>query len=386
MENIKCDIIISGGGMAGLSLLYRALKEGLWHDKHIVVVDKHSKQNNDKTWSFWKKEQTDFDEIISHSWNDLLFYSNSGKQLHLDAAPYTYCTIRSLDFYNFVLAYLKTFPNVSFYLDEVRSWYHKDQQSFLHTARYQFAGEFLFNSIYQKPVLHSHSQYFLQHFKGVIIQLNEPTRLRAAHLMDFRTSQEHGTTFFYTLPLSESVIFVEYTIFSKSLLRPAEYDAKIETYINDELNITQYKVIEEEFGAIPMTDHMFNRFDGSIVNIGTAGGDTRASTGYTFINTQKTISKILHSLKQHGHASFGAETIALKQQLYDSTLLNVLDGNRYQGHQLFYDLFKGTPASTIFSFLDAETSIFEDLQIMKSLRVAPFLKSFLAAVYRKLRG
>ncbi len=191
--------------------------------------------------------------------------------------------------------------------------------------------------------------------------------------MDFRTGQEQGTTFFYTLPVAENELFIEYTLFSKSLLPAAVYDQKIKSYLHDVLKIDTYEILEEEFGVIPMTDHPFKRFDGNIVHIGTAGGDTRASTGYTFTNIQKTIDQILHVYQSAGNPFFEEENISLKHQLYDAALLNVLAKQSYEGHQLFTDLFSKVPAYRIFAFLDAETSVFQDLQIMKSLKVIPFL-------------
>ncbi|MEJ0032900.1 MAG: lycopene cyclase family protein [Bacteroidota bacterium] len=42
--------------------------------------------------------------------------------------------------------------------------------------------------------------------------------------MDFRPSQEHGATFAYVLPFSENSALVEYTLFTKDLLNPEEYN------------------------------------------------------------------------------------------------------------------------------------------------------------------
>ncbi len=384
MQTIKCDIIISGAGMAGLSLLYRAMKMGVWTNEKIIIIEKEDKHQNDKTWSFWKKDQTVFDELIYCDWDHLSFFSNSGKRTILDAHPYTYNSIRSIDFYTHVLSYLKQFPNLIFHKDEVISYYSDDQNCFLKTSSAEYVAKSLFNSVYKKPPLKTGDQYFLQHFKGIKLKTKQALELSDAYLMDFRTSQEHGASFFYTLPTSTHELFVEYTVFSKSLLEPGEYDRKITAYLEKVLQIDEYELLEQEFGVIPMTDYEFKRFDGKIINLGTAGGDTRASTGYTFINTQKTIGKILAAYQLNGHPFFNTETVGVRHHLYDTTLLNVLDKGEYEGHQLFSDLFSKTRASVIFSFLDAETFILQDLQIMKSLKPLPFFKAFIGAVYRRL--
>lgn len=386
MQTIKYDLIICGGGLAGLSLVYRGMKSGLWANEQILVLDKSAKDQNDKTWSFWKTGPVDFENIIYRSWNKFFFFSNEGKKIVLANKGYTYNSIRSIDFYKYVLSYLRQFSNITFIKEEVLSMASSDGECSLLTTEHTYTAKYLFNSLYRKPELAADTQYFLQHFKGWKIRTTSVIPpVSDAYLMDFRTDQVHGTTFFYTLPMADDEIFIEYTLFTKSLLAPEQYDCQIKAYLNDVLKISSYEILETEFGAIPMTDHKFKRFEGNIVHLGTAGGDTRASTGYTFTNTQKTIKKILDSYHLNGHPFFKHENISVKHQLYDTTLLNVLAKNKYQGHQLFSDLFSKSNAYHIFSFLDAETTVFQDLQIMKSLKVMPFLRSFTIALFRKLR-
>lgn len=386
MPEVKYDIIICGGGLAGLSLLYRAMKSGVWSGKQIIVIDRSEKRENDKTWSFWKKDKVDFEEIIHHQWSDLYFFSHAGQKTHLETRGYTYNSIRSIDFYNDVFAYLRQFAHIRFVIGDILSVSSSADDCTVVTDAGTYTGNYVFNSIYHIPAPVKDEQYFMQHFKGWRIKTDFAVpAVSSAYLMDFRTGQEHGTTFFYTLPMAEDELFIEYTLFTKSLLKSEEYDQKIRLYLNEVLNIGSYQVLEEEYGVIPMTDHAFKRFEGRMIFIGTAGGDTRASTGYTFMNTQKTISKILDSYASEGHPFFTEENTSVKHQLYDTTLLNVLDKGKYQGHQLFSDLFSNTPAYYIFGFLDAETNLLQDIRIMKSLKVMPFLISFVQAVFRKIK-
>lgn len=381
MSVIKCDILICGGGLAGLSLLYRALRSGTWTNEKIIVADRSDKTQNDRTWSFWKKTDSDFEEIIRHQWKDLVFYTRNGVRISLNSRGYTYNSIRSIDFYQHVLSYLKQFPNVSFVQEEISEISSSGNECTLITSLNTYVSTYLFNSVYRKPELLKGEQYLLQHFKGVRIRTAAAIPpVSEAYLMDFRTEQTHGTTFFYTLPMAANELFVEYTLFSESKLPLSTYDHRISIYLSEVLKIDDYQVLEEEFGAIPMTSHPFKRFDGNIIHIGTAGGDTRGSTGYTFTNIQKTVGNILQSYQLRGNPFFEKEAIGQKHQLYDATLLNVLARKKYKGHQLFSDLFIKTPAYRIFAFLDAETSFFHDLYIMKSLRVIPFLRSFIAAL------
>ena len=75
-----------------------------------------------------------------------------------------------------------------------------------------------------------------------------------------------------------------------------KYTAGLKHYISTYLKNAQYKVVEEEFGIIPMTNHRFKSTEGRIINLGTAGGQTKASSGYTFRFIQKNSVNIVESL------------------------------------------------------------------------------------------
>jgi lycopene beta-cyclase len=380
MQPEQYDIIITGSGMAGLSLAYRAIKEGVWLNETVLIIDKEHKNKNDKTWCFWQKDNSPspFEDVVYHSWDNLSCFTNAGKQIRLDNGSYTYKMIRSSDFYKQVLSFLLQSKQVTFFYDNITSVTSIQDEHLVETVTRQFQAKYIFNSIYNKPVLKPEDQYFLQHFKGIRIRTEQfrsnPSEM---FLMDFRTTQEHGTTFFYVLPITQNEIFLEYTIFSKRLLENHEYDLKIRRYVTDVLKIENYEVVESEFGAIPMTDYKFKRRTGNIMYIGTIGGDTRASSGYTFMNTQKTISKILTSYRENGHPFFLTENISYKHKLLDATILEVLDINTYQGHEIFSDLFEKVGAETVFTFLNSESGIKDDLKIMSSLKAKHFIGPFM---------
>jgi len=374
---MEYDIIVCGGGMSGLSLAYRALISGVWENKSILIIDKSNKSINDRTWCFWENSDSPFESIIYRKWDEMCFFSLDSRSLILDTADYSYNMIRSIDFYRHTLDYLNSQNNVTITNENIVSFTNTNNKCEVITEQSRYASEYVFNSIFKKPPLEEKHTYLLQHFKGVIIEskdLNLDTK--KIHLMDFRTGQENGNTFFYVLPISDTSALIEYTLFSSKLLEKDTYDIKIAEYINNVLKLKEYKVLEEEFGVIPMTDFPFTRFEGNIVNIGTIGGDTRGSTGYTFTNTQKTITKIIESFNNSGSPFFKEEHISTKHKLYDSTMLKVLEEGKYQGHQLFTDMFSKVKASDILSFLDSESTLSQDIKVIKSLIPQYFIKPF----------
>ena len=88
----------------------------------------------------------------------------------------------------------------------------------------------------------------------------------------------------YVLPFSKTQALVEYTLFSAELLKDEEYEAAIKDYLL-QLGVKDYKITEKEQGSIPMTAYPFWKHNSSnILHIGTSGGWTKASTGFTFKN------------------------------------------------------------------------------------------------------
>jgi lycopene beta-cyclase len=141
-------------------------------------------------------------------------------------------------------------------------------------------------------------------------------------------------------------------------------------------------VVEDEYGIIPMTNVKFVRSVGRIVNIGTAGGQTKASSGYTFKFIQKQAEAIAAALLRNGNPVI-PETFAGKRfNLYDSTLLNILHNNKLGGDKIFADLFSKNDPERVLRFLDNESSLEDEINIMGSVPSGIFMKAAFQEIFR----
>jgi lycopene beta-cyclase len=250
-----------------------------------------------------------------------------------------------------------------------------------------FEGDYIFNSILFGDVtrLKPGSQYYFlkQHFKGWVISTKQNIfDASKATLMDFRPSQEHGSTFTYVLPFSENRALVEYTLFTRDLLKPEEYDEALKKYIADFVTQEPYTVEESEFGVIPMTNYPFRPYEGNVINIGTAGGQTKPSSGYTFQFIQKYTQSIVDTLINTGKPFVAADNSPGRFSFYDSTLLQVLDRKKIEGKKLFTDLFRHGDVQTVLKFLDNETSFREDINIMRRLPKGKFAMAAIREIFK----
>jgi lycopene beta-cyclase len=197
--------------------------------------------------------------------------------------------------------------------------------------------------------------------------------------MDFSVEQRGNTRFMYVLPVSQTEALLEYTLFSHQLLDKSEYEREIKQYI-EKLGISHYEIIEKEQGSIPMSCYPFwKKNTKRVLNIGTAGGWTKASTGYTFKNSDKKSTQLIAFLQTEQHLwKFHKKN---KFWFYDLLLLDILDRHNELGAHLFSSMFKKGDSTLIFKFLDEETSLLEDLKIILKCPKMPFI----AALFRSVR-
>lgn len=352
------------------------IKTGFSRDKRILLINREPKIKNDRTWCFWETGNGFFEEIVYKTWDKLDFFGeNYDTTLHI--SPYRYKMIRGIDFYNYCFEKISSQENIEvLYAECGGGVQHKDGVTLvLNNKPIELEHGVVFNSIYNSSSSSNGSIEMLQHFKGWLIETNQPYFDEGkATLMDFRISQKHGTAFVYVLPFTKTSALVEYTLFTKGLLSPEEYDAGLKEYIESFLGVASYVVSEQEFGVIPMTDKKFSFYHDGAFQIGTAGGQTKSSSGYTFQFIQKHSQQIMEGLIA-GQPLTSIPGPSRRFRFYDNVFLNILYHNRIAGKQVFTDLFKKNNSRQVLSFLDNESSVKDELKIISSLPTLPFLRA-----------
>ena len=364
------DLVFLGAGCASLSLLVRLANAGYLSDKKVLVYERSAKTLNDRTWCFWEKGEGYFEEVVHHAWDAVGFYSHEFSS-DLSLAPYRYKMIRGIDFYRYCMGVLEKFSQVEFRYEEVSSLDSIKQLA-----------PIVFSSLYDPADKDPKATHLLQHFKGRVVETAQdffdPGK---ATLMDFRVDQGHGTTFAYVLPLTTRKALVEYTLFTDRLLTTEQYDQGLDEYMDRFLKIGSHKVIEEEFGVIPMTGQSFPFYRNGMYQIGTAGGQTKASSGYTFQFIQKRSDLIAQALLS-GKSLQDLPADAARFMFYDRVLLDVLAKGYWPGDRVFSRLFARNPVQRVFAFLDNESALGEELKLIASLPTLPFMRAAMGVMIR----
>lgn len=379
------DYIIAGGGAAGLSLLHHLGQAGM-HDQKVLLVDYVRKEQNDRTWCFWEVGEGPFEQVVAHSWDHLWFHGDHQSR-RLAIAPYRYKLIQGGDFYRFMDAQLAERPGVTRLQGRVEAFEDSADGVTVRVDGQRFSGRWAFNSIAAlAPTRPGHAAW-LQHFKGWVISAPTPVfEPQAATFMDFRVEQGPHVRFIYVLPFDAHTALVEDTYFSPTVLPQAVYDAGLRSYISEYLGLSSYTIGHVEYGVIPMTDAPFQmRQSPHVMNIGTAGGMTKASTGYTFQRIQRQSRMITAQLRSSGQP-FYTDRGGWRHALMDSVLLNVLDTGRERGKTFFQQLFERNQPQQVLRFLDEESSLLEDLDLMSTVNLSAFMAAAFDVASRMATG
>jgi lycopene beta-cyclase len=375
------DYIIVGAGASGLMLAYRMSQDVFFDDKSILIIDKERDKGNDRTWCYWEEGIGEWDQLLYKSWTKIYFGSDSYSKT-IDISSYSYKMIRSESFYKYLWNAIKAKSNIEFIKESVIAVNEKQNYANVVTNTSTYKAKKVFNSIPNKELYYRQNKYpvLQQHFVGWFIESkHEIFDDTFATFMDFTVNQKENTRFMYVLNINKTTALFEYTLFSENLLETVEYENAIKLYL-EQKGITDYTIIEKEKGSIPMTSFDFSKHNSKhILHIGTAGGWTKASTGYTFRNTTKKTKLLVDFLKVNNDLSkFEKST---KFRLYDMLFLDVLANHNEKGAKLFSSLFKKAKTRTIFRFLDEESTFLEDLKIITSVPPKYFTLAMLKRIF-----
>ena len=348
------DYIIIGGGCAGLSLAYELEINEKLKAKTLAIIEPRGEYVRDKTWSFWKVANHNFDDCVKKNWEN--FTVNIPKNVnHLQCVSYPYQSVDSGLFYEKINNKLKENKNISFFknLSEINS-----------------KNSFVFNSV---PSIKKDYRKLWQHFYGVEIETEKNFfDDKIFNLMDFDCEQRESVHFFYTLPYSKTSALIETTWLSRMNDNSnKDYDNQIKDYIETRLRLKNYKINYKEEGAIPLF-YPINEMEKNKINIGTAGGMTRLSTGYTFLNIQEHSKYICDNIENISNTK--KFEISKKYQFLDDIFLRVLEKHPDRMPDIFFKMFRSSP-KTIIKFLSNKSNFFEDLSIIFKMPKITFIKA-----------
>jgi len=346
------DYIIIGGGCAGLSLAYELEIHNKLKHKTLAIIEPRIEYKRDKTWSFWKVVPHNFEDCVKKNWKEFSIKTPSDSKV-IKCNNFPYQSIDSGLFYEKINDRLKKNKNIKFFKNI------KD----LNTR-----SSFVFNSLLSLQNIKSN---LWQHFHGIEIETREECfNDSTLNLMDFDCDQRNNVHFFYVLPFSKNKAMIETTWLSKKDKSLEDYNSQIKSYL-DHLGLKDYKIKFEEEGAIPLF-HPLNEKEKNKINIGTAGGMTRLSTGYTFLNIQEHSKYIRMNIENIQNTK--KFEVGKKYQFLDKIFLRVLEKHPEKMPNIFFKIFNENTDGAI-KFLSNRSNFIDDLSVILKMPKWTFIKS-----------
>ena len=108
------------------------------------------------------------------------------------------------------------------------------------------------------------------------------------------------------------------------------------------------------------------------IHIGSAGGMTRLSTGYTFLNIQEHSKYICKNIENIDKSKI--YKIGKKYEFLDNIFLKVLEETPEKMPGILFNMFKASP-NVIIKFLSNKSNILEDLFIILKMPKLTFIKA-----------
>ena len=384
MSRPDADLIIAGAGCAGLSALWHAL-QGPTRDRRIIVVDRSFDPVDDRTWAFWGAADAPFAHLADRSWDHVRVrfpnWETTGRLQGRGAPSHTgrrtSMRVRRRTYDQHVLDLAASRPNVRFVAQDIVALRDDADGGVVTLPEGELRAPLVLQSAHLSPadrgapVRHP----LRQHFGGWEVRTEHPVfDPQVVTLMDFDTAQHDGTAFVYVLPEAPDRALVEHTMFS---LRPRGrefHDDHVRAHL-EQLGAGAVTVTRTEYGSIPMEDRpLHQRWGDHVWNIGTVGGMTKPTTGYTFQRIHAQTRHLVSAWASDGRPS-PLPSPPRRYEFADRTLLDILHHHPEHGRPIFERLFRTTSIDDVLSFLDEDTTLAADARMVAQLPWLPFVRA-----------
>lgn len=379
------DLVILGGGCAGLSLAMRLADAGP-SAPSTLILEKNANYLNDKTWCFWDEGNPELKSWVDHSWFN--FKIKNGVNSFIKCCKGTpYLMISAESFYQHAIAKMASNKQLITLLkdQEIFEVAKKENQIWtITTNRGTYTADKIVDTRPSNNISDQKSILW-QSFIGYEVESElDLFNAKTFILMDFDATFKQGLGFIYLLPFSEKRALIEYTVFSQKAISAESLKDYIKPGLLNYLKNDDYKTLRIEYGKLPMGNQKIKRSnDLSYIYAGLFAGAARPSSGYAFQRIQKWAKACSHELITN-KTLIAPEMDSTILASMDEIFLNVLKSNPKSSITLFFNFFSNCKTIRVIRFLSDHANSRDYLSIIMSMPKLFFLKELPAYTIKKI--
>jgi lycopene beta-cyclase len=205
--------------------------------------------------------------------------------------------------------------------------------------------------------------------------------------MDQIKATQQGLEFVYILPFSKRHALIELTYFSTSPIVPDTLKSKLYTIIQLRTNNQSFRYMREEMGILPMYSIDLNKTKPVSTHLhgGIAGGAMRASTGYSFLNSQRWANDLAGQIVSQQRICH-RPPISAVYHILDTLFLRVQHSMPALGMSLYSRLFQSLETKTFINFMSERASLLEILRVIWAMPKRLFVKTLVQSYCKPRRS
>jgi lycopene beta-cyclase len=383
------DLVILGGGCAGLSLALRLAEQpGLC--RRVSVLESRPAYHHDRSWCFWRVGPHRFEPLVKRSWSQVALRSAT-QTVQINCASTPYQLLESGALYHHarqaigansavqlemgvtVLAPPRPAPGGWRVVTSTGEVTAKQVIDTRPPSRPQRGGALLWQSFLGEELVCDRAVF-------------NPGRVE---LMDFANDSPGAVAFTYVLPLAHNRALIETTLFDPQPREPADLARRQQMTVQRLCGVASSYVARTESGILPMgivpvvTTREQMLLGHGHWRVGLMSGAARPASGYAFQRIQRWADGCSAALRS-GRDPIGHSPDPLLTRLMDCLFLDVLRSHPQRGPELFTSLFGYAATPRIVRFLSDQASFTDRVAVAASLPTGLFLGQVMRSVPRSI--
>ncbi len=377
------DLVVLGGGCAGLSLAQR-LAEQPGRCRQVMVLESRSAYSNDRSWCFWRLGPHRYEALVRRSWSRVAVRSTSSA-VHVTCAHTPYQMLEAGAFYDHACeaiaandaVRLQTGVAVAGPPRPVPGGWRVETSAGALTA-----AQVIDTRPPSAPRLGGAALW--QSFLGQEVVCERPVfDPSCVELMDFAPDSPGAVAFTYVLPLSSDRALIETTLFDPQPRGPADLARRQQQAVQRRCGNAHTHVVRTEAGILPMgTTRPATALGPGHLSAGLMSGAARPATGYAFQRIQRWADGCGDALRR-GQAAIGHTPDPMLTRWMDRLFLDVLRTHPERGPELFTGLFERTATPRIVRFLSDRATFMDRVAVAASLPTGLFLRQLMLPAPRR---